>query len=109
MTRTQSFRLSLLAAGFLAVLGATSVARAEEEFDLTVSKGHLVLKTKGKWHINKDYPWRFTQGEKKIGREAFQLSEESASVDLPQGGGKLRGGVCNGDQCLRIEKDVTIP
>jgi len=91
-----------------ALLASTS--RAEDEFDVTVTKGHVTVKAKGKWHINKDYPWRFEiTKEKKLDKSAFTISEESASVDAPAGEGKVRGGVCNGDQCMRIEKTVVVP
>lgn len=97
--------VSLLA---LAGLVAGRPAGAEEEFNVSVSGGRVVVTTKGKWHINKDYPWRLTIGTAKIDKGKFVLSDESASVDAPKGEGKLKGGVCNGDQCLRLEKSVTI-
>ena len=92
----------------LAGLVAGRPAGAEEEFTVSVSAGRVVVTTKGKWHINKDYPWRLTIGGAKIEKDKFALSDGSASVDAPKGEGKLKGGVCNGDQCLRLEKAVTI-
>jgi hypothetical protein len=92
----------------LAGLIAGRPAGAEEEFNVAVSGGRVVVTTKGKWHINKDYPWRLTIGGSKIEKDKFALSDASASVEAPKGEGKLKGGVCNGDQCLRLEKTVTI-
>ncbi len=97
---------SLTAFSFFLPRGAS----AEEEFDVSVAAGHVVVvAAKGKWHINKEYPWRLLAGGEKIGREHFRLSEKSAQVDSPKGVVTIRGGVCNGEQCLRIEKSVTVP
>ncbi len=84
-------------------------APAEDEFDLSVAPGKVVVSTRGKWHINKEYPWRLVSDAGKVEKEKFELSEKSASVSAPKGHAKLRGGVCNGDQCRMFEKDVSVP
>ena len=101
---------SLVAVSALAALGLTVTrADAEEEFDVAVVGGHVTVTSKGAWHINKDYPWRLVIGDGAIDKSKFTLSDTSASVDAPKGDAKLKGGVCNGDQCLRLEKAVTVP
>ena len=102
----KSFVLGLVLAGLVA---QTSRASAEEEFDVSVSAGKVVVTTKGKWHINKEYPWRLVIGEKKLDKSKFVLSEASATILAPKGPAKVRGGVCNGDQCMRLEKAVDVP
>ena len=93
----------------LAGLAASGAARAEEEFDVSVAGNKVVVKTKGKWHINKEYPWRLVVGEEKLDKTKFVFSEGTATIEAPKGEGKLKGGVCNGDQCMRLEKVVKIP
>ena len=92
-------------------LSATSDARADEEFDVSVQGGKVVVTPKGNWHINKDYPWKFTgAGDAKLDKSKFALSDTSASLaGAPKGAGKLKGGVCSGDKCKNFEKDVAIP
>ncbi|HVU03033.1 MAG TPA: hypothetical protein VHE30_14835 [Polyangiaceae bacterium] len=90
-------------------LGYAPRAHAEEEFDVVVAGGKVTIQAKGKWHINQEYPWRFTpKGAEKIDKSKFTLSEHSASVDAPKGEGTVKGGVCSGEQCLRIEKTVVV-
>jgi len=93
----------------LAALATANTVRAEDEFDVAVTAGNIVVTAKGKWHINKEYPWKLTVGETKLDNSKFKLSETSASVVAPKGEGKLRGGVCSGDQCKTFEKVVSIP
>ena len=98
----------LLVAGLLVAGRAT----AEDEFDVAVTPGKVVLNTKGKWHINKDYPWRLVVGEGKEGKpikEKFELSERAATISAPKGPAKIHGGVCNGDQCRMFVKEVDVP
>ena len=101
-------RVALALTLALAALAATTSVRADEEFDVSVTGGRVVVSVKGKWHINQEYPWRLVVGETKLDKSKFTLSSDSASVEAPKGVGKLKGGVCNGDQCLRLEKAVTI-
>lgn len=101
---------SLATISALAALGLVATrASAEEEFDVTIASGHVTVTSKGTWHINKDYPWRLVIGDKTLDKSKFTLSDTSASVDAPKGDAKLKGGVCNGDQCLRLDKAVTVP
>jgi hypothetical protein len=103
-------RAALIATLGFAAVGVSGRAHAEEEFDVAVEKGHVVVHAKGSWHINKEYPWRLVVGEKKIGKERFEFSEKSASIEAPKGEQVIvRGGVCNGDQCMRLEKSIKIP
>jgi hypothetical protein len=92
----------------LAAFGASATAHAEEEFDVAVADGKVVVKTHGKWHINKEYPWKLTIDGKKLDKSHFELTEHEATIAAPKGEGKLKGGVCNGDQCQMFEKAVVI-
>jgi hypothetical protein len=108
-TFARSLLRPLLAAGFIASVVASSVAQAEEEFDVTVTQGKVVVKTKGDWHINVDYPWKVKINGEKVDKSKFALSKTEASVALPKGAAELRGGVCSGEQCRMFEKQIEIP
>ena len=71
--------LSLAAAG--ATL--TTTASAEDEFDVAVAGNAITVTTKGSWHINKDYPWKVIQGDSKLDKSKFDLSEKSAKLTSP--------------------------
>jgi hypothetical protein len=90
-------------------LFAVGTARADEDFDVAITPGKVTVTAKGSWHINKAYPWKLTIGDKKITQGEFVLSEKSAVVSAPKGEGKLKGGVCNGDQCRMIQVEVKVP
>lgn len=107
MSTSNPIRFAL--AALLALSVTAGQARADEEFDVHVSAGKVVVKAKGKWHINKQYPWKLVMGETKIDQAKFTLTDTEAMVDAPKGEGKLKGGVCNGDQCKMFQAPVTIP
>lgn len=97
---------------FLLTLAGLLVALpglAANEYDVSVSGSTVTVKAKGPWHINKDYPWKLTVGDVKVGKDRFKLEEGVASVSgVPKGAGKLKGGVCNKEQCVLIAVDVKI-
>jgi hypothetical protein len=97
----------------LAVLAAavsTRAARADDEFDLTVSKGQVVVTAKGDWHINREFPWKLTVGDTKLDKTKFSLTEKDATVTgAPSGVGKLKGAVCSHDSCHTLEREITVP
>ena len=74
--------LSLASAG----LTLSTAASAEDEFDVAVAGNAITVTTKGSWHINKDYPWKVVQGDSKLDKSKFDLSEKSAKVSgAPKG------------------------
>ncbi len=96
----------LLAAATVLVV---HLASAEEAFDITAGKGEITLVTKGHWHVNKDYSWKVTVGDKTLDKSKFSLTDTSAKVTgVPQGTAKIKGAVCNGDQCLPFGKEVAV-
>ncbi|HEX3595858.1 MAG TPA: hypothetical protein VHU80_12185 [Polyangiaceae bacterium] len=90
-----------------ATLVASSAARADEDYDVKVTPGKVTIVAKGKWHINKDYPWALVVGEKKV--TTFALEEKTATVDAPKGAANVKGGICNGDQCRMLKVAVDVP
>jgi hypothetical protein len=114
-TSSRRPRLSPRLAGFaaLAALAASlspRSARAEEEFDLTASKGQVVVTAKGDWHINREFPWKLTVGDTKLDKTKFVLTEKDATVTgAPSGVGKLKGAVCSHDSCHTLEREVIVP
>jgi hypothetical protein len=110
MVRRVLFARLLLAAvvfGIALVMGAP--AYADDNFDLSVAPGQVTLTAKAGWHINKDYPWKLIMGDTKLDKSKFSLTESTATVTAPSGGGKLKGAVCSKDQCVMFEKPVTVP
>jgi hypothetical protein len=98
---------AVLAAATLSTL--SSIARAENEFDVNVSKGVITVVAHEGWHINKEFPWKLVMGDMKVDKTKFSLDEKSATLkDPPKGTGKLKGAVCSKDQCHTFEKDVTV-
>jgi len=104
--------LVLTVAAILAITACTvtlsSLARADNEFDVSVASGIVTVTTHPGWHINKEYPWRLTIGDAKLDKSKFRLEETSAKVDAPKGAGKLKGAVCSKEQCYTFEKEVSI-
>jgi hypothetical protein len=93
-----------------ALVFAAPGAQAEEEFEVHVSHGRVVVSAKGDWHINKEFPWKLTIGDAKFDKTKFTLTEKEATVtDAPPGVGKVKGAVCSHDACHTLEKEVTIP
>src|SRR5690349_6345020 len=107
---TPMFFASLMGLAFAVGAGH---ARAEDGFDLKVTPGHILVTPKEGWHINLKYPWRLTMGENgetKIDKSKFELSEAAAAVSAPKGSGKLKGAVCQGEnQCRMFEQAVSVP
>jgi hypothetical protein len=106
------FLTSHVLAGLLALtaVALSTDARADDEFDVSVAGGKVLVTAKGAWHINKDYPWKLTVGDAKLDKSKFEISEKTASVaGAPKGSGKLKGAVCSGDKCKNFEKEVSIP
>jgi len=98
--------LTLLAG---AALVASGTARADEDFDVKVTPGHVTVMAKGKWHINKDYPWSLAVGKEKLKDVKFALEEKTAKVEAPKGSFNMKGGICNGDQCRMFNVPVEVP
>ncbi|HVW27571.1 MAG TPA: hypothetical protein VHC69_19535 [Polyangiaceae bacterium] len=109
MAITKILRPTLFALIGFATLAASGSARADDDFDVKVAPGKVTIVAKGKWHINKDYPWSLVAGDKKIDVKAFHLEEKSAAVDAPKGSANLKGGICNGDQCRMFKVAVDVP
>jgi hypothetical protein len=107
LTAAAGFALSALVS--LVALSSTRDARAEEQFDVTVAGGKVTVTAKGAWHINKDYPWKLTSGDAKLDKSKFTIAEKTASVAAPKGAAHLKGAVCQAENCMPFEKDVTIP
>ncbi len=98
------------AAAALVALTAAGDARADDEFDVSVAGGKVVVTSKGGWHVNKEYPWKLTVGDAKLDKSKFTFSETTATLaGAPKGTAKLKGGVCSGDKCKNFEKEVAIP
>jgi hypothetical protein len=102
-------RLAVLST-LAALVAVAPGARAEEEFELRVSQGKVMVEAKGDWHINLEFPWKLVIGDTKLDKSKFTLTEKSAVVgDVPAGVGKLRGAVCSHDSCHTLEREVRIP
>lgn len=103
-----------LYASVLAAFGlmlAVGTAKADpDQFEVKVEGSKVVVIAKGKWHVNKDYPWtiRDASDNKLVEKGAFAFEETKASASAPKTAVKVVGGICSGDQCQRIESAITI-
>jgi len=85
-------------------------AQADNEFDVSVSSGKVVVTAKGQWHINKDYPWKLVSGDTKIDKSKFAMTDTQATLNgAPKGAAHLKGAVCSGDQCKPFDKEIAVP
>jgi hypothetical protein len=93
-----------------ALLAVAPGAHAEEEFELRVSHGKVVVEARDGWHINLEYPWKLVMGDTKLDKSKFTLTERAAEIhDVPAGQGRLRGAVCSHDTCHTLDREVRIP
>jgi hypothetical protein len=103
-------RLGVLGLALGAALAFARPAHAEEEFELHVAHGKVVVEAKEGWHINLDFPWKLVMGDVKLDKTKFALSEKVAEVrDVPAGDAKLRGAVCSKDACHTLEREIHVP
>ncbi len=94
----------------LALAVVAPAAHADNEFEVSVSKGQVVVTAKGEWHINQEFPWKLVVGDTKLDKTKFNLTEKVATVtNAPAGAGKVKGAVCSHDACHTLEKEITIP
>jgi hypothetical protein len=108
MRHTLVLTIAAIVATAAPVITLSSLAHADNEFEVSVAKGSVTVTTHPGWHINKDYPWKLTIGDTKLDKSKFSLEETSAKVDAPKGAGKLKGAVCSKEQCYTFEKEVSI-
>jgi hypothetical protein len=108
MRRALVLTIAAILATTASALTLSALARADNEFDVSVANGIVTVKTHPGWHINKEYPWKLTIGDTKLDKSKFSLEETSAKVDAPKGAGKLKGAVCSKEQCYTFEKEVSI-
>jgi hypothetical protein len=108
--RADWLRLLMGLSATLVLAFAAPIAHAENEFEVSVSKGQVVVTAKGEWHINQEFPWKLVVGDAKLDKTKFSLTEKAATVaNAPAGVGKVKGAVCSHDACHTLEKEVTIP
>lgn len=99
---------------FLAAVTAwTGTARAEEEFDVSVSGNTVTVNAKGDWHINQGYNWKLVQGSHKL--TSWNLGEKTATLSgAPHGHATLKGAVCSKTDdgqsaCKMFQKEIDVP
>jgi hypothetical protein len=99
-----------LAAAVLALTGL-SFAGEEPQYEVKGGKGTIEVVTKGKWHVNKDFPWNVkNNGAVVADKSKVAFAEQSAKISgLPAGTLHVKGAVCLGtEQCVPFEKDVKV-
>jgi len=99
-----------LAVAVLALTGL-SFAGEEPQFEVKGSKGTIEVTTKGKWHVNKEFPWNVkNNGAVVADKSKVVFVETSAKISgLPAGTLQLKGAVCLGaEQCVPFSKDVKV-
>ena len=89
----------------LALAVVAPAAHADNEFEVSVSKGQVVVTAKGEWHINQEFPWKLVVGDTKLDKTKFNLTEKVATVtNAPAGAGKVKGAVYSHDACHTLRK-----
>jgi hypothetical protein len=99
-----------LAVALLALTGL-SIAGEEPQYEVKGGKGTIEVSTKGKWHVNKEFPWNVKSDGKVVAdKSKVSFAEQSAKISgLPAGTLHLKGAVCLGtEQCVPFEKDVKV-
>ena len=101
--------------GFLLSASLASVAAGEEKgFDASATAGTITVVAHAGYHINKDYPWKVTVGDKKVGKDGFKFDGPKAVASgLPKGHAVLKGAVCKGteensSECLPFSKEFDL-
>ena len=85
-------------------------AHASDEVEVVLEHGQLVVRVRGEWHINPDYPWKLLVGDAKFDRTRFVFDEKTARFDAPPSGtAAVRGGVCAGNRCKSFTESIAIP
>jgi hypothetical protein len=70
-------KVSLLA---LAITTLSATALADDTHDTAVTPKTVTVSAKPGWHVNKDFPWKLTIGDKKLDKTHFALTETSVVV-----------------------------
>lgn len=101
--------IGALALAAFSFVGVMDDARADGEYTIVAGKGQITVKAASGYHVNKDYPWKATAGDKTFDKSKFSLEETSASISgLPAGKVTIKGGVCNAGGCVPFKADVTV-
>ncbi|MGO8994747.1 MAG: hypothetical protein ACLQVI_15635 [Polyangiaceae bacterium] len=113
--RTRVVSLLAATAGALLSLSVPTVALADDAgFDASASAGTIKVVAHAGFHINKEYPWKVTVGDKKVGKDGFKFEGANAVVSgLPKGHAVLKGAVCKGpegnsSECLPFSKELDL-
>lgn len=86
----------LLLAALLAAYAAP--ARADEEFDVSVSGDTVTLTAKGGWKVNAKAAWKLVGYRKTVAKSAFKFTDTTAiAAKVPGGTWTLRGELVNAD------------
>jgi len=108
-----SFRAAAI--GAVVGLSLCSVAVADDAgFDASGAAGTISVVAHAGFHINKEYPWKVTVGDKKVGKEGFHFDGAKAVASgLPKGHAVLKGAVCKGpegnsSECLPFSKEMDL-
>jgi hypothetical protein len=101
--------------GVLVCASLSSVAAGEDAgFDASAAAGSITVVAHAGFHINKEYPWKVTVADKKIGKDGFKFEGPKAVVSgLPKGHAVLKGAVCKGpegnsSECLPFSKEMDL-
>ena len=104
-----------MALGVLLGASITLVAAADDVgFDAASSAGTITVTARAGYHINKEYPWKVSVGDKKVAKDGFKFEGPKAIVaNLPKGHAVLKGAVCKGpegnsSECLPFSKELDL-
>lgn len=101
--------------GALLAVSVSLVAAADDAgYDASAAGGTITVVAHAGFHINKEYPWKVSVGDKKVGKEGFKFEGAKATASgLPKGHAVLKGAVCKGpegnsSECLPFSKEMDL-
>jgi hypothetical protein len=101
-------------AALISVSLASVAAGEDAGFEASATGGTITVVAHTGFHINKEYPWKVTVGDKKIGKDGFKFDGPKAIASgLPKGHAVLKGAVCKGpegnsSECLPFSKEMDL-
>ena len=112
--RISSSLYSLSLSALFGVSVALTASADDVGFDASSSAGTITVTARAGYHINKEYPWKVSVGDKKVAKDGFKFDGPKATVGgLPKGHAVLKGAVCKGpegnsSECLPFSKEIDL-
>jgi hypothetical protein len=112
---------TIIGAAIGALFFAAGANADPQPYSVSTSGGSVVVSVTSGYHINKDFPWKITEGTAAGGKSLadktkFKIDEGKATLDnAPKGTNTLKGAYCSVDSsgkpgaCTPFTTTVTVP